>query len=186
VRMWNRMPEKQEAVFSLPLFDEAVQAIKEKGGYQRELTAQELASIMSGIVIGLTQGQETVKVSVPAMTVEIEKARGTVWGTVKVESPFQATIIVNCALENDAVPNRIKLARLDVQEEAEFAAKLILKLVNIEGKAKKVLRDPNQALGEALASQLEPRGVRLTGIGWHFNDQTLAVNLRGEPASPKQ
>jgi hypothetical protein len=184
--MWNRMPEKQEAVFSLPLFDEAVQAIKEKGGYQRELTAQELASIMSGIVIGLTQGQETVKVSVPAMTVEIEKARGTVWGTVRVESPIQATIIFNCALENDAVPNRIKLARLDVQEEAEFAAKLILKLVNIEGKAKKVLRDPNQALGEALASQLEPRGVRLTGIAWHFNEQTLAVNLRGEPASPKR
>jgi len=178
------MSEKLEGIIRLPLVDEAAQAIKEKGGYQRELTAQELASIMSGIVIGLTQEQEAIKALVPAMTVRIEKARGIVGGTVRVESPIQATIKVNCVLDNDAVPNRIKLVKLDVQQEAGLAAKIALKLMNIEGKVRKALQDPNQALGEALASQLEPRGVRLTEVGLHFNEQTLAVNLRGGSASP--
>jgi hypothetical protein len=180
------MPETHEAVVRLPLFDEAAQALKEKGVYQRELTAQELAGIMSGIVTSLTQGQEAVKASVPAMTVKIEKAKGIVGGSVKVEKPIQATIKVNCALDNDTAPNRIKLAGLDIQTEAGFAAKLALKAVNIEGKAREALRDPNQALGLALASQLEPRGVKLTGVGLHFNEQTLAVNLRGQAAAPNR
>jgi hypothetical protein len=180
------MPEEQDVKAILPLFDEAAQAIKDVGEYQKELTAQELASIMLGIVIGLTQGQETITASVPALTVKIEKAIGTVVGTVSVEKPIHAVIKVNCVLDNDAAPNRIKLAKLNLHQEAGFAAKLALKVVDIEGKTKKALRDPNQALREVLASQLGHRGVRLTAIGLHFNEHTLAVNVRGESTSHKE
>jgi hypothetical protein len=173
-------------VIRLPLFDEAAQAIKERGSYQRELTAQELAGIMSGVVTGLIQGQESIRASAPIMAVRIENAIGIVSGSVNVEKPIQATIKVNCTLDNDVAPGRIRLAGLDIQQKAGFTARLALKAVNIEGKAREALRDPNRALGLALSAQLEPRGVNLTGLALHFNESTLAVSLEGEPASPKR
>jgi len=169
----------QDVVIKMPLFDEAAQKIKETGSYSRELSAQELAGIMSGIVNGLTSGQEAMKATVPTMNVKIEKAKGMVAGSVRVAKPIQATINVNCTLGNDVRPNRLKLDGLNIQTEAGFAAKMALKAVNLEGKAKEALQDPNQALGLALASQLEPRGVKLTGVGLHFNETNLAVSLTG-------
>jgi hypothetical protein len=177
------MPDTPELTLQLPLFDEASQSIKESGSYDRELTAQELAEIMYVVVSGLTQGQESVSASMQKMDVRIENSRGRVNGSVKVEKPIKATIKVMCVLENDVSPDRIKLADLDIHQEAGFTARLALKAVNIEGKAREVLRDPNDALGLALASQLERRGVRLTGLGTHFTESTLAVSLRGEPSA---
>ena len=86
------MPDIHEIPVRLPLFEEAAQVLKEKGIYKRDLTAQELANIMSEIVANLTQGQESVKASVPSMAVDIVKAKGTVAGVVKVEKPIQATL----------------------------------------------------------------------------------------------
>jgi hypothetical protein len=169
-------------VLPLQLFDEAAQTIKERGSYKRELTAQELAGIMSGVVAGLLQGQESVRASVPLLDVRIENAKGIVNGSVKVEKPIQAIIRVICALDNDAPPGRIKLAGLNIQQEAGFAARLALKAVNIEEKIREALRDPNKALRLALSSELEPRGVLLTDLGLNFNVSTLTVNIEGETA----
>lgn len=173
------MLERHRIIIEMPLFDEAAQAIKETGGYRREITAKELSSIMSGVIVDLVQGQEVIKASVPVINVKIEEAKGIVNGNVKVEKPIQATINVNLILGNSTELNRIKLDELHIQQEADFAAKLALKTVNIEGKARETLKDPNQSLGLVLASQLEPRGVKLTEVGLHFNEQTLAVNLTG-------
>ncbi len=180
------MPEQRESALRMPLFDQIATTLKETGVFQRELTAQELSQIMSGVITSLTAGQDTVRASVPTMGVQIERARGVVNGAVQVEKPIKATIKVNCALANSTDPQRLKLDGLGIQQEAGFAAKLALKAVNIEGKARKALEDPNQALGLALGSQLEPRGVKLTGLGLHFNERTLAVNLRGQALSPKR
>jgi hypothetical protein len=111
------MVENSEVV-KLPLFDEAAAILKEKGIYRKELTSEELAGIMSGIVSKLTEGQDAVKASVPSMDVKIEKAKGTVTGAVRVEKPIQATIKVNCALDNDNETNRIRLADLKIEQEA--------------------------------------------------------------------
>lgn len=181
------MPEQTaELTRKLPLFDQVAFALKETGVFQRELSAQELSQIMSGVIASLTAGQETVRASVPNMEVQIEKAKGVVNGAVRVEKPIQAIIRVNCTLANDIDPQRLKLDGLNIQQEAGFAAKMALKAVNIEGKAKQALKDPNQALGLALGSQLKPRGVKLTGLGLHFNDRTLAVSLTGQPLPPKR
>jgi hypothetical protein len=168
-------------VLRLPLFDEAAQTIKKIGSFQRDLTAQELADIMSGIGAGLIQEQESISASVPLLDVRIENAEGIVNGSVKVDKPIQALIRVICVLNNDTVPGRIKLAGLDIQQEAGFAARLALKAVNIEDKIREALRDPNKALRLALSSQLTPRGVLLTGLGLNFNDSILAVSLEGKP-----
>jgi hypothetical protein len=182
----NIMPEQGESVVKLPLFDQAAIALKETGVFEKELSAQELAQIMSGVITSLTAGQDAVKASVAGMQVQIEKSRGVVRGAVRVEKPIQATIKVNCALANDTSPQKVRLDGLDIQQEAGFAAKLALKAVNIEGKAREALQNPNQALGLALGSQLAPRGVQLTGLGLHFNERSLAVSLKGRPMQPRR
>ena len=175
------MTETSEKVVQIPLLDQAAAAIKDKGSFQKELTGQELAEIMGSVVKSLTAGQEAVRATVTTMQVQIERQQGTVAGNIQVEKPITATIGVRCTLGNDTAPNRLRLVGLDVEEKASFAAKLPLKAVNIKRKAQHALRDPNQALFTAFGSQLEPKGVRLTGIGLHFGDTTLAVALNGQP-----
>lgn len=175
------MPEQVKTVFKLPLFDQAAIALRGQGVFEKELTAQELAQIMSEVMTSFTAGQDTVRASVPTMNVWIEKSRCVVSGAVRVEKPIQATITVSCALVNDTAPQRLKLDDLKIEQEAGFVVRLALKAINIEGRAREALKDPNQALGHALGSQLESRGVRLTETGLHFNDISLVVCLRGQP-----
>ncbi|MCH7641228.1 hypothetical protein IID22_03465 [Patescibacteria group bacterium] len=173
-----------EVVGTLPLFDQVTQSIKENGSFQRGLTAPEVGNIMNGVVEGLLTGQDRVKVSVPQMDVQIENQRGVVSGSVQVEKPIKATIGINFVLGNDeSDPKRIRLVNLQVNEKAGFAAKMALKAVNVEGKARQALQDPNQALLSALASQLKPKGIKLTGIGLHFTDDRLGIELKGRQAS---
>ncbi len=153
--------------------------IKESGRVQRELTGLELADIMKGVVGGLLTGQDTVKASIPTMSVEIGNQQGVVKGSVSVEKPIKADIGIGLTLGNAQQAQRLRLVALDIQEKAKFPAKMALKAINIKGKAEKALRDPNQALLTALNGQLESRGVQLTGIGLNFGDSALSVDLRG-------
>lgn len=163
------------------LLDQAVLMIKETGSFQKELTASELAGIMGSVVQRLTTGQGKIRATVPGVQVRIKEQQGTVAGTIRVEKPITATINVRCTLGNDITRNRLRLVALDVEENAGFAAKIALKAANIRGRAREVLRDPNQAFFNTLGSQLETKGVKLTGIGLNFKDTTLAVDLEGEP-----
>jgi len=166
-----------------PLFDEVARALREKGSYHKELSEQEVAQIMEGVVQNLLAGQAKIKAVVPRPTVHIEHEVGTVSGNVRVEAPIKATIKVDCVLGNDVTPQHLKLIKSDVHEEAGLVAKPILKMVNVERRMREALNNPNQALGTALGSQLQPRGVRLTATELHFNEQTLTVDLKGEPMS---
>lgn len=177
------MAEGSEKLVSVPLLDQAASQIKETGSFQKNLTDKELESIMQSVVQGLMTGQEKVKASVPSMQVKIAGQQGIVDGSVRLEKPISATINLRCTLGNDAASDRLRLVGLDVKEEAGFAARIALKAVNIKGKAEDKLRDPNQALFAALGSQLETRGVRLTGIGLHFQENSLAVTLKGQPVT---
>lgn len=165
----------------LPLFDEVATSLKEKKRYQRELSEQEATQIMESVVKSLLAGQTKIRAVVPKPTVHIKDEVGTVSGDIRVESPIQATITIDCALENDATPQHLKLIKSNVKEDAALAAMLALRALKLEQKVSKKLSDPNQAFGEALASQLKSRGVRLTDTGLHFNEHTLVVDLKGEP-----
>jgi hypothetical protein len=170
----------------VPPFEQVVAAeLKEKGAFQRDLTGQDVAGIMRDVVESLVSGQETVKAGIQNISVSIERQQGVVSGAVRVEKPISATIRVNCVLANDRTPERLRLVQLDVKEEAGFFAKAALKAVNIKGKAQEALSDPNRALIQALASQLEPQGVRLTGADFQFKDTALSISLRGEPIERK-
>jgi hypothetical protein len=167
-------------VIQLPIFDEMAGSLKKKGSYSKELSEQEVVQIMEGIVQNLLAGQQKIKAAIPAPKVHIENDVATVSSEAHVESPVKATIAIDCKLGNDVSPQRLKLIQSDVHEKAGPVDKLKLKAVNIEHRVKKTLSDPNQALRNALESQLEPRGVKLTDTGLHFNKEKLAVNLKGE------
>jgi len=164
---------------SVPLLDQAAAQIKEGGIFKQDLSPEDLAGIMTGVVGGLLSGQDAVKANVPQMDVHIQGQQGIVKGTIIVEKPIKAEIGINLRLGNDSQPQQLSLLNLDVTEKAGMAARLALRAVNIKGKAEKALRNPNQALFTALSTQLESRGVKLSDIGLNFGQETLAINLRG-------
>ncbi|GHO72463.1 hypothetical protein KSD_02340 [Ktedonobacter sp. SOSP1-85] len=168
---------------NLPLFDEVAASLREKKRYQKELSEQEVAQVMESVIRSLLAGQAKIKAVVPKPTVHIEHEVGTVSGNVRVEAPIKATITVDCALENDVVPQHLKLIGSNIKEDAPLPAKLALKALNLKQRVSEKLADPNQALSAALARQLQSRGVRLTETGLHFHERMLVIDLKGEPMS---
>jgi len=160
-----------------PFIEQAVVGLREQGVFQQELSGQETAGIMRGVVDGLLSAQDRVKAEIPSMEVVIENNQGRINGAVQVQSPIKATIEINCVLANAQDANRLRLVRRNIQEKANLIARATLRAANIEGKARELLSDPNQALFSALAEQLESKGVNLTSLGLNFRGNTLAVNL---------
>jgi hypothetical protein len=174
--------EMSEHRDSTQMLERAAAELKQKGVFQQELAAADLRAIMRDVVNGLLAGQEGVRASIPRIDVRIENRQGAVTARVQVERPIKAALEINCVMANAQEPQRVRLAKLDIREEADLLARAALKAVDIQGKAREALRDPSRALFGCLDRQLEPKGVELTGIGLHFGEQTLAVNLRGRPS----
>lgn len=171
-----------EIKIDAPVVEEAAVAIKEKGTYKKSLNSQGVAAIMGGVVKGLLSGQQSVVASVPLMNVRIEDERGKIKGKVQVRSPITAEIGIDCILGNSREPGKLKLESLRVNQKAGFIARMALGAADIEGKARRTLRDPNKALLKALGDQLKPKGVKLTGIDLNFENDKLNVALDGESA----
>lgn len=174
-----------EYLASVPIIEQAAAALKETGFFHQELTRADVVGIMQGVVNGLLTDQDKVRAGIPTMDVRIENQQALVTGSVRLEKPIKATIQISCVLANDQKPQRLRLVRLDIQEKAGLAARAVLKAVNIKGKAKSALSDPNRALFAALGEQLKPKGIELTGIGLHFREEALVVGLKGKPARKK-
>ena len=172
-----------EFVREIPLLDEIAVAIKQGGKFARNLTGDELAGIMHGVIAGLLAGTDKVTANISSMEVRIEHKEGHVVGGVSVEKPIKAKIGIDLTLGNGEKPNQLKLVELKVTQEAGFAAKVALGALNIKGKAERVLEDPNKALQQALSAQLEPKGVRLTGVELTFGERALLAKLQGKTVS---
>ncbi|MBI2330514.1 hypothetical protein HYU94_03910 [Candidatus Daviesbacteria bacterium] len=172
---------RPDVIIDLPLFNTAAERLRNTGVFQQNLTNEDVAGIMSSVAGSLVAAREDVSAKIAHMSVGIEKQQGRVSGLVVVERPLSAKISLDCVLANDNVPGRIKLASLKVDEDAGWVQRGILMALNIKGRAKKALGDPNSAFEKALATQLEPRGVRLTKVALQFNDRTLAIDLMGRP-----
>jgi hypothetical protein len=163
-----------------PLLEEVASTLEAGGAYQGQLTGQDVAGIMRGVVDGLLSGQDQVRASVPSMDVRIENNRGSVQGTVQVESPMKFKLGIGCVLGNDR-DNRGCLSLVDFKLSVEggMGAKLALKAINLEGKAREALSDPNRALVAALDDQLKDRGLKISEFGATFNNNVLQLGIRG-------
>lgn len=65
-----------EVVSRIPLLDEIAAAIKQGGEFTRNLTGDELAGIMRGVVTGLLAGTDKVTATISPMEVRIEQKKG--------------------------------------------------------------------------------------------------------------
>lgn len=185
------MPEAEETINRLPLMDEIVQSIKESGGFEKELSDQEVSEIMSEIIKTMAAENDRVSASLLSIKVAIGKVKdevvGRVEGAVRISSPIQANLNINFELGNDKDPKRLKLNSFNMQKNASMGANIALNAAGVERKARRALSNPNQTLGSALDSQLRIRGLTLTDLGLHFTENnTLSVSLKGQSLSAGQ
>lgn len=173
---------RQEPALSLPLLDEAATSLESSGSFHTELSADELTQIMRTIVESLLAGQDMVAAEIERLDTTIVDARCTTSAEIQISHPLTATIDPVFVLVNDIAPGRIKLESETITENAGFLARHVLEAMDLGGRVRHVLADPNQAFENALSGQLAARGARLTGVGLHFNPTTLSIDLRGGEA----
>lgn len=175
------METKSSELYSnIPLLENIANSIKQTGTFEQALNGQDIEQIMKGTISGLLSNQENINADFPKMDVNIENNQGKINGTVIINKPISASIEIDCILGNSNKENELDLISLKINEKAKFLAKMALAAVDIEGKAKEALRNPNKALFDSLSKQLEPKNVSLTDIGLHFNNNALKVSLLGK------
>lgn len=171
------------STISLPVLDQVAASLKTSGQYRTELTADDVTSIMRTIAVTALAGQNFVGGRVERLENRIADERGTTSATIQISRPMTAKIDAALTLVNDAAPDRIKLESETISQDAAFPARLVLQAMDLGGRVRRALADPNRALQNALAEQLGPRGVTVTGVGLHFTSSTLSVDVRGGVSS---
>ncbi|MDQ3855555.1 MAG: hypothetical protein M3281_04080 [Chloroflexota bacterium] len=175
------MPSGAELYVALPLFDVAASALRTTGAYDAELSSEDLSQAMRVIAQSLLSSQSLVRATVPEASLRIQDTRGTAVTAVRVESPVQALVRLNIVLGNATTPGRLQLEKLDLREEGSIAAKFAMRALNVEGRVRHALSDPNQALLMALETQMSPRQVRISELALHLGETSLSVRMRGGP-----
>lgn len=178
--------QSNESFKNLPLFDQIEINIKETGQFKTELKKDDISSIMKSVVDGLLKENDSVKAEVTQMDVSLIEKQGGIKGKVVIKEPIKANLDIVIGLQNKpGNANSIELQEqgLKVKIDAGFFAKTALNLLDIEGKAKTALSDPNETLLKAMQKKLESKGVSLTGINLQFSNETLTVSLTGSKKS---
>lgn len=169
-----------EIKIDVPIIEDAAEKLKAGKSYNKDLSGQEMSEIMKSVIDGILTDQKAVRASVPLMNVDIKNQEGIVRGTVQVESPIKAVVDIRCVLGNSDKEGVLKLVDLEVNEKAGFAAKVALKAVNIENKARNALQNPNKALLQAMDAQLRQKGAKAEEISLSFQENdTLSIALEG-------
>lgn len=178
------MPDRDEVKLPTPgIVIEATDAIKKDGKFEKGLSANEVSGLIKGIVGELVTSNPQVKGNIPFMDVKIASGQADIKGTIRIDSPLGATVGVEIKLKNNERKNNsIALGGLHIDPKADsFIGKMALKALDMEGKAREVLSDPNQALSSYLTAEMKSQGVKLEGIGMKFTpDDKFTVSLRGK------
>lgn len=170
------------------ILDDAAEALRQTGQYQRNFTEHQLDPIMRGIVESLISRQTKVRGRLLGASMDIFNDQGILDGAVEIESPVNAKIILSCRMVNDRSNpnmNMIRGVSIGIKEEAGILARAGLKAFGARNKIQEKLRDPNKAFGDELAEQLAPRGVKLTEVRLRFDSDRLVVGLSGEQLQRK-
>lgn len=170
-------------------------SLRDYGCFQEMIQADELASIIEGVVMALFSEQKIGGVTVPvtstvtAMEVYIEDSEASVCFLVRIHKPIAAAIKFSYNLINDPVSIRNKLVvkkgTLYIEEKTrklDLAAKAALAAINVEHLARQELSDLGRIILKTLPPQLETHGVAglLHDIGLELDGSVLNVYLQGD------
>ncbi len=174
------MTEKKHIV-ELSMLNDAAREIASKGKFSKELSEQDLGAIMVSVIQDLMAAQESVTAIVSNPMVKIDHGHGLITAIVSVSRPMEFTLEVRCAMRNSTVPHQLKLDEIDLKvTNAGIITRAALGALDLRGKALSALKNPNQALGYALNSELQPRGAMVESIGLHFREHTVNLSLTGK------
>lgn len=178
------MPDRNEVKLPTPgIVIEASDSIKKTGRFEKGLSANEVSGLIKGIVGELVTSNPQVKGNIPFMDVKIINGQADIKGTIRIDSPLGATVGVEIKLKNNKRKNNsISLGGLEIDPKADsFIGKMALKALDIEGKAREALSNPNQALSAYLKEEMRAQGVKLEGVGMNFTpDGKFMVTLQGK------
>lgn len=164
---------------NVPLLDEAAASIRATGQYRADLTADDARDLALTVVGDVLAEQSHVRAHIVDAAVQIAREEGSVSGSVRISSPVSVTLHPRVVLGNDQDPSRIRLILLTLESEANFVARGMLRALNIEGRARSLLADPNRALAGVLEPELRARGAVLRDLQLHFADSVLTAHLHG-------
>jgi hypothetical protein len=170
-------------------------SLRDYGRFQETIQADELASIIEGVVMALFAEQKIGGVTVPvtstvtAMEVHIDNSEANVCFLVRIHKPITAAIKFSYSLINDPVSIRNKLVvkkgTLIIEEKTrklDLPAKTALAAINVEHLARQELSDLGRIILKTLPPQLETHGVAgiLHDIGLLLTESMLEVCLEGD------
>lgn len=165
----------------LPVLDEAAAALRSEGFFRAALGAEDLEQLIYTILVRLLAENRHMRAEIVAMDVQIGDSQGQATGIVLLASPVTATLSSGIWLANDPNPARLRLLDFTLQTDAGMVAKTMLGALNLEGRARRLLSNPNGALAEVLIPELRARGVELRSLGLHFAEHVLVARLAGQP-----
>lgn len=175
-----------EYVSRLPLLDQVADELKQNGLSEKEFTDSDVSEIMKALIRDLLSSQDSVRAVVKEMAVIIQGGQGRVRGFVDVQKPMNVGIGLDLLLFNGKKTDVIRSEILHIQKKANIFKKGLMGIVDVEGRIRERLADPNIALFEALSRQMAPRGAGLTRISLQFEDRKLQVALSGHPLQAKR
>lgn len=174
----------------LPILDEMVEHIgrpESKGMATTELDKAGLQVLADKMVRQLLESEDARKANLSATVltaVNIQNHQGRVDSTIAVKTPMGANLEFHGELTNGDKNGTVKWAKKP-ELKMPFLVKTAIAAMGINKQIDEKLADPNVSIGEALAGQMEVRGIELTGmmVGFVENDK-FRVTLRGEKITP--
>ncbi len=170
-------------------------SLRDFGRFQESIKADELATIIKGVVSALFAEQKIGGVKVPvtstisAMDVYISNQEAQVCFLVRIHKPIVAAIKFSYSLINDPVSIRNKLVvkkgTLSIEEKTrrfDLKAKAALTAINVDYLARQELSDLGRIILKTLPPQLKTHGVEgiLHSIGLVLTESALEVSLEGD------
>ena len=179
------MQRNYDALMQVPLFEQMIATLKDKGRFDAQLGAAEFKTLTDQLMNVMLESPDFQALGVrlkskPTTMVEMKPDdTGALYGKVGISSPIGADVQLWANFANGRQPHEIVLAKCQTKTDGGLPAKLVSG--KIDSEVKKALASPNRAIFMAMKEVVNPQGIDLTGISLHFSEQKLQLALGGKP-----
>jgi len=168
-------------VIQSPLLDQMAQQIKDAGWFEANLSASQLLDLTTQAIDHLRGHFPGINAGFSVTTAEIKPGKD---GTptcildtnIAVKSPIQVAGNARVNWKNDQALGKLRTSAAKLTY-ADTPSQVLAKSFDLETRIKAA--DPNALLGAAIKSQMQPRGVNVTGAAYTLSDNSLQIKVSG-------